>query len=134
MKIQKMLLAIIVGFIIMFVLTGLFHLVIMKEYFISKVGPLNDVQYAMISYGILAILMSYMYPKGYQGGSPVKEGLVFGILMGLTCRVPWEVLELGYGRGDWSFVMTEALWHSVEEGVAGIAIAMVYGKSLMAVK
>ena len=58
--------------------------------------------------------------------------MVFGILMGLMARVPWEVLELGYGRGDWSFVITEGIWHMVEEGIGGIAMAHVYGRAITA--
>src|SRR5213596_775035 len=108
MKTQKMLVAVILSFIAMFILAGVFHLIIMKEFFIEKIkinaaagitGQL-EVQYAIVSYLILAVLMSIVYPIGYKGGSPLKEGLVFGILIGLICRVPWEVLELGYGRSD----------------------------------
>jgi hypothetical protein len=134
MKIQKLLLAIVVGFIVMFGLAGLFHLVIMKDFFMEKLGGEPSIHYAMLSYAFLAILMSYIYPFGYKGGSPVKEGLIFGILMGLLCRLPLQVLEMGYGRVDLSFVVTEAVWHMVEEGIGGIAIAMVYGKMMIAPK
>jgi len=129
MNMQKMLLAVVVGFIVMFGLAGLFHLVIMKDFFIQKMGGSPMIQYPIASYVILAILMSYIYPQGYKGGSLIREGLVFGILMGLMCRVPWEVVELGYGRGDIPFVLTEGIWHMVEEGIGGIAIAFMYGKT-----
>ncbi len=49
--------------------------------------------------------------------------------MGLMARVPWEVLELGYGRGDWTFVIVEAVWHVIEEGIGGIVIAYIYTRS-----
>jgi hypothetical protein len=125
---QKMILAIVAGFVTMFVLAGLFHLVLMKEYFIAKAGNMSSISYALLSYGILSILMSYMYPMMSRTGSVIRDGLIFGILIGLICRVPWEVLELGYGRGDWGFVITEGVWHSIEEGVAGIVIAMIYAR------
>jgi hypothetical protein len=128
MNTQKMLLAVVAGFVVMFGLAGLFHLVIMKDFFIQKLGGSPLIQYPILSYLILAILMSYIYPQGYKGGSLLKEGLVFGILIGLVCRVPSEVLELGYGRGDLAFVVTEGIWHMVEEGIGGIVIAYVYGK------
>ena len=73
--------------------------------------------------------MAYIYPRGFKGGSFIKEGLTFGILMGLMVRVPQQVLYLGYGHGDISYVLTEAVWHMVEQGVGGIAIAYVYGKA-----
>jgi hypothetical protein len=126
MNTQKMLLAVVVGFIVMFGLAGMFHLVLLKDFFQAKLGSDPMIQYPLLSYFILALLMSYIYPQGYKGGSFVKEGLMFGILMGLVCRVPLEVLELGYGRGDLSFVLTEGIWHMVEQGVGGIAIAFMY--------
>jgi len=30
---------------------------------------------------ILTVLMAYMYPQGYKGGSPLKEGLRFGVVI-----------------------------------------------------
>ena len=128
MNTQKMLVAVVVGFVVMFGLAGLFHLVIMKEYFQSKLGGDPMMMYPPLSYFILAILMSYIFPHGYKGGSPIREGLMFGILMGLVCRLPLQVLQLGYGRGDLSFVLTEAVWHMIEQGIGGIAIAYVYAR------
>ena len=125
---QKMLLAIVVGFVVMFGLAGLFHLVIMKDYFEAKVGVASSMMYPILSYAILAVLMSYMYPMINKGTSAIKDGLCFGILVGLLCRVPMEVLHLGYGSGDWGYVITEAIWHSIEEGIGGIVIAMVYAR------
>ncbi len=123
-----MILAIVVGFVVMFGLAGLFHLVIMKDYFDAKAGVPSGMMYALISYGILAILMAYIYPMMNMAGSVIKAGLCFGILIGLICRVPLEVLQLGFGRADWGFVITEGIWHSVEEGIGGIAMAMIYAR------
>ena len=123
-----MLLSIVVGFVVMFGLAGLFHLVIMKDYFEAKAGVMTSMMYPMLSYFILAILMSYLYPLMKGGGSAIKDGLCFGIVVGLLCRVPLQVLHLGYGTGDWGFIITEGVWHSIEEGIGGIAIAMVYGR------
>jgi uncharacterized membrane protein YoaK (UPF0700 family) len=129
MKTQKMLIAILVSFVVMFVLAGVFHLGIMKDYFIQQLGPMSSIQFALTSYLILAVVMAYIYGKHWnRSGNLIANGLVFGILMGLMCRVPWEILEIGYGRGNFNFVMTEGIWHMVEEGVGGIMIAIVYGK------
>jgi len=129
MNTQKMFLAVVVGFIVMFALAGLFHLVIMGDFFREKLGGEPMMQHVILSYLILAILMAYIYPHGYKGGSFVKEGLRFGILMGLMARLPLEVIQLGYGRADVSFVVIEAVWHMVEQGIGGIAIAYMYGRS-----
>jgi len=36
-----------------------------------------------LAYLMVGIIMAYMYPKGYEGGSPVGEGLKFGAIIGL---------------------------------------------------
>ena len=65
------------------------------------------------------MLMAYLYPKGYSEGSPVGEGLKFGILIGLI----W-ILPLG--------LILDAVWHLVEEGAGGIVIGLVYGRNARA--
>jgi hypothetical protein len=123
---QKMILALIVGFVVMFGLAGLFHMVIMKDYFITMLGGQPEMMYTFLSYFILALLMSIFYPMMNKAGSVIQSGLIFGILVGLLCRVPLLVLHVGYGNGDLRFVITEGVWHAIEEGIGGIAIAMMY--------
>ena len=60
MKPQKMLLAVVAGFVVMFGLAALFHLVIMGGFFREKLGGDPLIQYPILSYVILAILMAYI--------------------------------------------------------------------------
>ena len=128
MNAKKMFLAVVVGFVVMMVLGLLFHLVIMGDFFKEKMGGEPMPQYVILSYLILAVLMAYIYPHGYKGGSFVKEGFRFGLLMGLMIRLPLQVLMVGYGKADWSLVIVEAIWHMIEQGIGGIAIAYMYGR------
>ncbi len=80
---------------------------------------------------LLGLLMAYMYPQGYKGGSPVTEGAKFGALVGLLVWGPalltlTAVLE-GFDLS--STVVIDILWHLVEEGAAGAAVGLIYGKS-----
>lgn len=69
-----------------------------------------------------------MYPMMNKGASAIKDGLCFGILVGLLIRVPSIVLHLGYGTGDLNFLFVDGIWHCIEEGIGGIAIAMMYAR------
>ena len=86
MDFKKFIIALIAGFIVMFLLSGLWHVLILGDFYRS-LTPMVRKQYQMpyiaLGYFVFAVLMAYIYPKGYQGGNPVPEGLRFGILMGL---------------------------------------------------
>jgi hypothetical protein len=69
---------------------------------------------------------SYIYTKGYEGGSAVKEGVGFGVAIGLFAAgyasiVNYATLNLPTGHG-----MTMAAAAFVEWILAGIVIALIY--------
>jgi hypothetical protein len=124
MNLKKLALSTIVGSVVMLVLGGLWHGVIMAKMF----SPMPVLQLVAVAYVILALLMSYAYPIGYKGGSAVKEGLRFGAFFGLVWILPLQLIFYASGQLTINFVITEALWHVVEQGVGGIAIALTYSK------
>ena len=75
---------------------------------------------------ILAVLMAYMYPQGYKGGSPLKEGLRFGVIIGLLWALPFNVIMVGVMGTAKTLVLVDTLWHLVEQGVGCIVIGYVY--------
>ncbi len=72
--------------------------------------------------------MALVYPIGYKEGSPVKEGFRFGALIGLIWILPVSLIFHGVWDLPLTGVIVDSAWHVVEEGIAGIAIAFVYGK------
>ena len=47
-----------------------------------------------------ALFMAIIYPHGYKGGSPLMEGLKFGLWIGLLFSVTRDpVLQPGSGQG-----------------------------------
>jgi len=80
-----------------------------------------------LAYLIVAAIMAYMYPKGFEGGSPVMEGLKFGAMIGLVWWGASQLVLYGAVEGPFSLVLVDGGWHLVEEGLAGIALAMVHG-------
>jgi hypothetical protein len=91
----------------------------------------NDVAPGYLPVLFLGILLamfvaSYIYAKGYEGGSGLQEGMRFGVLVGLlvvgyTCIVNYAILNIG--RRLAGSVAIAAL---VEWTIAGIVIGTIY--------
>ena len=82
-----------VASVVAFLLSGLWHVVLMSDYYESVTvgGRETPLMWAIgLAYLMVGIIMAYMYPRGYEGGSPVGEGLKFGAIIGLTLVAPYE--------------------------------------------
>ena len=132
MSLKKLIIAFVAGFAVMFLLAGLWHNVLMVNFYKSyNPGTQGDHKMVpiLLGYIILALLMAYIYPKGYAGGSPWKEGLKFGIMIGLLWILPYTLVLLGNSSATFSWRMIiNTIWHLVEQGGGGVAIALIYGK------
>ena len=73
-------------------------------------------------------MMAYMYPKGYSGGSPAVEGLKFGIMIGIVWVLPHALIRHGAMVSmTGKMLLVDAIWHLVEQGIAGLIIGLIYG-------
>ncbi len=131
MNTKKMVIALFTSFIVMFLLAGLWHMVIMADLY-SGPNSLEEpmLYFIALGYFVLALIMTYIYPKGYKGGKPVIEGLKFGILMGLLWILPLNLVFLGVMEsleGSGTVIIVDVIWHVVEEGIGGIVIGLIYG-------
>ena len=131
MNIKKMLYAWVAGAAGMLILGILWHTVIMGGFYDTHLAAVaRDVPkmpFVILGYLVLALLMAYMFPLGYKGGSAVSEGLRFGILIGLLWTLPLQLVFHGLLNLGLTGGLVDAGWHVVEQGVGGIIIAMVYG-------
>jgi hypothetical protein len=115
--------------IVMLILAWLWHDVILKSFYLEHLTnrltePIG--LFILLGFLILAMLMSYMYPLGYKGGSPLKEGLRFGVVVGLLWFLPFNVLMIGVVGKSGVLVVVDGLWRIVEQGAGGIVIGYVY--------
>ena len=85
--------------------------------------------FIVLGYGALAFLMSYAYPIGYKGGTPVKEGLRFGILVGLLVALPLNLILHGVWKVTLAGSLVDSIYHVIEQIVGGIIIALIYGNT-----
>ncbi|WP_372371194.1 hypothetical protein [Candidatus Uabimicrobium sp. HlEnr_7] len=78
---------------------------------------------------VFAFILAYIYPIGYKGGSLLKEGFCFGVLMGILMFLPTGLVV----RGIWEvpanlMFVFNTIFHALAGGVCGVGIAFTYGK------
>ena len=129
MNIKKFALAALTGSITMWLLAGLWHKVIMAQFYTEETHASHEGTIVIfIAYVVLSILMAYIYQVGYKGGRPAMEGLRFGVIIGLLWVFPHELAMAGVHGESILYVLKNAAWHMVEQGVGGIVIGLVYGR------
>ncbi len=121
------------SFAVMFSLSGLWYMVLMSGFYQRQSGALMREQFnflfIVLGYIVLAFLMSLIYPAGYKGGSPAKEGLRFGVVIGLVAWFTTNLILHAVWKNTLAAALVDSVWHVVEQGIGGIVIALVYGKS-----
>lgn len=131
---MKVIISTIVGGLALFILGWVFYGLLFAEYFrvgYAKIArsPDDYKLWAMtVSCFAQAFFMSWIYPYGYKGGSPVKEGLKFGLYAALLISVPyvfsfWGMLDVSYMP-----VIVDGIIWIVSTTIAGIVIGLVFGK------
>jgi hypothetical protein len=92
----------------------------------SQAGMQQHAPVGIITSFIAMFVMSFIYAKGYEGGSGVLEGFRFGALVGLflACKcVADEYVTLNIG-GKLALEMAAGV--VVEMAIVGMVIGMVY--------
>ena len=133
MDMKKFILASLGGGIVTFLLGGLWHALILADFYESHMAALarTEPNMMMVALGslVIAVLMAYTYPLGYKGGSAVTEGFRFGALIGLIWVLPLSLIFSGIWNYPLVAVFVDSAWHIVEQGMTGIVIALIYGNS-----
>ena len=133
METKKMIGAWLGGFVAMFLLGYIWHTMIISDYnavqYADVLRPMADfsIVHIVIGYLVLAFIMSYIYPLGYKGGPFVKEGLRFGVILGLLYTLPGAFIYAGVYKMPLAANILDAAYHLVEMGVGGIIMAKIYG-------
>ena len=138
MNVKKFVLAWVAAVVVTFLLAVLWHLFLLADFYEVQTQALAreepNMPVVIVGHLILGFLMAFVYPMGYKGGSPVKEGFRFGALIGLIWILPMSVIIHGLWNYPLTGVIVDSVWHIVEEGIAGIGIALVYGRQPEAFK
>ena len=133
MNCKKLILATVLGFVVMFLISGLWYLIIMKGYYNEQFPEVfrqeSKMIWIAIGYLVGAFLLALIYPIGYKGGAPMSEGLRFGILMGLFIALPMGLTLYGVYTIPLIPSIINIVYQVVEKGIGGLFIGLVYGKS-----
>jgi len=132
MNVKKFVLAWMAAVVVALLLAFGWHLFLLADFYQAQSQALAREEpnfvFIFVALLILYFLMALVYPMGYKGGSPVKEGFRFGALIGLIWVLPRSVGDHGIYNLPLTLVIVDSAWHVVQEGIGGIVIALVYGR------
>ncbi len=132
MNVKKFVLAWMTAVVVALLLAFGWHFFLLGDFYRAQAEALAreepQLVFIFVALLILYFLMALIYPIGYKGGSPVKEGFRFGALIGLIWVLPISVVDHGLYNLPLTLVIVDSAWHVVQEGLGGIVIALVYGR------
>ncbi len=132
MNVKKFILAWMTAFVVALLVAFGWHLFLLADFYRAQAQAVarEEPNYVFVFVGLLILyfLMALIYPIGYKGGSPLKEGFRFGALIGLIWVLPISVVDHGLHNLPLTLVIVDSAWHVVQEGIGGIVIALVYGR------
>ena len=131
---MKLILSTIIGGIVLFVLGWIFYGLIFMDFFKEGYGKImrdsNDFKmWAIIVANLLqAFFLAWIYPKGYKGGSPAKEGFMYGIDLGALIGAPYVFYMWASYPIKWQTALIDGIIVFVMTLITGLVIGLIYGK------
>jgi len=133
---KKLTLSTLAATVLIFLLGFLWYGMLMADFYASNGGGATNVakdpldMWALVL-GILIVsfAMAYMFPKWSRGVNNAKQGFIFGALIGLITG--FGTAFIMYGTSNFmnmTGTIVDGIYQIVEKGLAGIVIAMIYGK------
>ncbi len=131
----KFILAVVAAAVISILLNTVYYAITAEGHQWAMTKDEPNMALLTLNHFVFAALLAYIYPFGYQGGSPVAEGARFGALMGLVMFVPTGLIV----RAAWDVPITpyfllDIVIAAVVTALMGVAIALIYGRQLHTVQ
>ena len=133
---KKSIFAVIAASVVMFSLAGLYTGVLARAFIASHVDPSvlrtpPNLILVFLGYALLALLMSVLYSRLVRvSGSPAWSGFRFGIVAGVCWLMPYSLVLFGVYRFPYVALPLDFGWALVEQGVGGLVIGLIHGKSI----
>ena len=129
MDFKKLLLATVAAFLVMFFFDYLWYMGIpsIKEIFHMGENAGDSVPTHALGVLSLALLMAYVFPIGFKGGSAINEGIKFGILIGLLIALPSALHQRASHEASLHSMLGFVINGVLSCSLGGILIAMMYG-------
>ncbi len=130
---KKFIFAAIAYVVVTFIIAAGWHLVLFKDIYdelaiFTRKEPLIPLGFA--SMVIQSLVLAYLYPVFSRGGSPVKEGLKFGLLIGTLMASIAVFAEAGKQQVSSlaTWLIFESVYYLLQFGIAGVVMALIYGR------
>jgi hypothetical protein len=125
-------LAAVVGYLVIVAAGGIWHLELFKAVYaeqLAKVLRPEPILPAIAgAEGARAILFALIYPVGYRGGAPWREGLRFGLLMALLSAAAFGIVFAQINVLSPTWLWMESVFFVIQGCIVGVVIAYCYGR------
>jgi hypothetical protein len=135
MNTRKFILSAIAYIVVTFAMAASWHLVFFKDLYdqlaiFTRKEPL--IPLGIVSIVAQALVLAYLYPLAYRGGSPAKEGLKFGLLIGVLMASIAVFAEAGKQNVSslTTWLVFESSYYLLQFGALGVVIGLIYGRSI----
>jgi len=134
MNTKKFLFAAVGYIIVTFIIAAGWHLVLFKSVYaelgiFTRKEPL--IPLGLISMVIQGVVLAYLYPFFKKDGTPMKDGLKFGLLMGIFMGSNAVFAEAGKNEvtslSTW--LLLESIYYIVQFAITGTVIGLIFGKT-----
>ena len=131
---MKLVLSTIFSTLTLFIFAFLFYWVVFSAGFMGSYlhimrTPEGQIMWAnIVGFLIQGFLLSVVYKYYYKGESSLKEGLIFGLLIGLLTSIPFLFFMWANYTLHWKAVLAEGAGMGFRLLVAGIVIGLTFGK------
>lgn len=119
--------------IISFALGFVWHLKLFKDLYkrLAIYSRLDDpiIPLGFLSMLIQGALLAYLYPLVARSGSPIVDGLKFGLLMGVFLASSAVLAEAAKQKTTSlpTWLAVESIYYLIQFSLVGIAIGLIYG-------
>ena len=119
--------------VLTFIFAAGWHLALFKNVY-ARLGaftrPRPIIALGMLSMLVQALVVAYLYPLFYRGGTPGIEGATFGLLLGVFMGSNAVLAEAGKSQiADLrTWIALEGVYYLLQFAVVGAAVGLVYGQ------
>jgi hypothetical protein len=132
---KRTIFAVLAASVAMFSLAGLYTGVLARSFIAAHVDPAlmrapPNLILVFFGYFVLALLMAILYRR-FVGvrHSPAWNGTCFGMAAAVCWLMPYSLVLFGVYNFPYVVLPMDFLWALVEQGVGGLVIGLIYGKS-----
>lgn len=132
---KRTLFAVIAASAVMFSLAGLYTGILARDFIAAHVDPAllrspPNLILVFFGYVVLALLMALLYRRlvGVTR-SPAWSGLRFGLGAAVCWLMPYTLVLFGVYKFPYAALPMDFAWAFVEQGMGGLVIGLIYGKS-----